>query len=119
MVVVLNDGELAMEHHPVYEVRKLAEASTNALRGFPIGDKESLLVAFPAVGAPNKLPHGERLARVNEDAVDMAHGQCEVRGLVLLQLHVHVAQAAAYEGVVAIDKDGQTLLRTLHGEMPR
>lgn len=81
-----------------------------------MGDGQSLLVALALSGAPYTLPYGEGLARANEQPVDMADGQREVGSLVLLQLHVDIAQSTANEGVVAIDEYGQRCLCTLLGE---
>ena len=107
MMVVLNDGEVAVEHHPVDEVRQLAQAATDALRGLALGDGEPLLVALKRCGAANLMPHGEGLARADDESVDMGNSEGEVGGLVLLELHIDIAQAPTDERVVAIDDNGQ------------
>ena len=93
VVMVLRDGQLAMQHEPVYQVRQLAHAAADALRGLALGDGQSLLVA-PALGsASDEFPYGECFAGMNHQSVDMLHCQGQVRRLVLLQLHIDVAQS--------------------------
>ena len=53
---------------------------------------------------------------MDQQSVDMPHGQGQIGGLVLLQLHVDIAQAAADKGVVAIDDHGQRVLGALMGK---
>ena len=117
VVMVLGDGQFAVQHEPVDEVRQLAHAAADALRGFALGDGQSLLVALALGGAPDETPDGERLAGTNHQSVDVLHRQSQVRRLVLLQLHVHIAQSPTDERVVAIDHHGQRLLRPLLGEL--
>lgn len=116
VVVMFNDGEIAMEHHPVDEVRELAQAAPNALRGLSLGNGESLFIAFLGCGAPNLTPHGEGLTRADDESVDMLDSQGEVGGLVFLQLHIDIAQATTDEGVVAIDDHGERIGGALMGE---
>ena len=116
VVVMFNDGEIAMEHHPVDEVRELAQAAPNALRGLSLGNGESLFIAFLGCGAPNLTPHGEGLTRADDESVDMLDSQGEVGGLVFLQLHIDIAQATTDEGVMAIDDHGERIGGALMGE---
>ena len=44
---------------------------------------------------------------MDQQSVDMPHGQGQIGGLVLLQLHVDIAQSATDERVVAIDEHWQ------------
>jgi len=97
VMVVFDDGELAVEHHPMDEVRQLAHASADAFRGFALGNGESFLVALAPRGATYHLPYGEGLARTDEQSVDMADGECQVGGFILLQLHVDLAESAPDE----------------------
>ena len=53
---------------------------------------------------------------MDQQPVDMLHGEGEVGGLVLLQLHVDIAESAADQRVVSIDDDGQGCLSPLMGE---
>ena len=107
VVVMLNDGEIAMEHHPVDEVGELAQSAPNALRGCSLGNGKSLFIAFLGCGAPYLMPHREGLARADNESVDMLDSQGEVGGLVFLQLHIDITQATTNEGVVAIDDHGE------------
>ena len=61
---------------------------------------------MPCEGLPLAMV-GERLAGVNHQPVDVLHRQGQVRSLVFLQLHIHVAQSPTDERVVAIDHHGQ------------
>ena len=116
MVMVLGDGQLAVEHHPVYEVRQLAHTAPDALRGLASGYGEPFLVALAPCGASHEPPQREGFAGADDDTVDVGDGKGKVDGLVLLKLHVHVAQPAADERVVAIDHHGQRLTASLGGE---
>jgi len=116
VVVVFGDGEVAVQHHPVDEVRELAHAAADALRGAPFGDGETFLVSLTLGGATDETPDRESLAGPDEESVDMLHRQREVGGLILLQLHIHVSQTAADERVMVIDEGGQQLLALLLSE---
>ena len=48
--------------------------------------------------------------------VDMLHRQSQIRGFVLLQLHIHIAQSSAYERLMVINGHGQRCLCPLAGE---
>ena len=117
VVMMLRDGQLAVQYKPMDEVRQLAHAATDTLRGLTLGDGQSLLVAFPLGRASNESPDGERLARTNQQPVDVLHRQSQVRSLVLLQQHVHVAQPTTNQRVVAIDHHGERLLLPLLSEL--
>lgn len=116
VVVVLRDGQFAVQHKPVDEVRQLTHATADALRGFALGYGQSLLVSLALGGASDEFPHRERLAGTNQQPVDVLDRQSQVRSLILLQLHVHIAQPPAYERTMLIDDHGQRLLRPLPGE---
>ena len=116
VVMMLRDGQVAVQHEPVDEVRQLAHAAADALRRLALGDGQSLPVALPLRGAPDEMPDGEGLAGTDHQPVDVIHRQGQVRRLVLLQLHVHIAQPPSDERVVAIDHHGQLLHRPLPGE---
>ena len=95
VMMMLRDGQFAVQHEPVDEVRQLAHAAANALRGLTLGDGQPFLVSPTLGGAPDELPYGERLTRTFQQSVDVLHRQSEVCRLVLLQLHVHIAQSPA------------------------
>ena len=116
VVVVLGDGEVAMEHHPVDEVGELTESASDALRGLSLGDGESFFITSGGGSAPYLVPHGEGLARVDDESVDMGDGEGEVGSFVLLELHVDIPQSAADEGVVSVDDDREGVGGTFVGE---
>ena len=99
------------------EVRQLAQTASDALRGLALGDGQTLFVALPSGGAPHLFPHGEGLAGTDEQTVDVLHGQSQIGGFVLLQLHVDITQAATDERVVTIDYHGQRRLGAHMGKM--
>ena len=116
VVMVLGDGEVAVQYEPVDEVRQLAQTAPDALRGLALGDGQPFFVALALGGAPHLFPDGEGLAGTDQQTVDVLYGQSQIGGLVLLQLHVDIAQAAADKGVVAIDDHGQRVLGALMGK---
>ena len=116
-MMMLHDSEITVQHQPMDQVRQLAHATSDALRGLSLGDGQSLLIALPLSGSTYEFPDGEGLARMNDQSVDMPHRQGQIGGLVLLELHVHITQTATDEGVVAIDDNGQGILRPLPGKM--
>lgn len=116
MVMVFGDGQVAVEHHPVDEVGELAHAASDAFGWFSVGDGESLLITLAFSGATNQFPYREGFPWTNQQSVNMLHSQCEVDRLVLLQLHINIAQSATDEGVVAIDDHGQRVLGALMGK---
>ena len=67
---------------------------------------QPLLIALPLGGPAHKVPYRERLAWMDNQSVNMADGQRQVSSLVLLQLHIYVAQPATYQRVMLIDGDG-------------
>jgi hypothetical protein len=85
------------------EVRELAHAAADALGGLAALDGQSLLVPFAFGGPADEFPYRESLAGADEDAVQVGYGQCQVLGLVLLQLHVDIPQPAPDEGVMSIN----------------
>ena len=109
-MMMLGNRQLAMQHHPVYQVRQLAQSATDSLRRSSLRYGQSLFVTFPFGGTPHLSPYRERLTRSDQQSVDMLHCQGEVDRFVFLQLHVDITQPAANQGVVAIDQDGQWLL---------
>ena len=104
VVMVLRDGQLAMQHHPVYQVRQLAHPASDPLRWLPLRDGQSLFVTFPLCGTADALPDGEGLAGTNEQPVNVFYGQGQIGGLVLLQLHIDIAQSATDKRVVLVNK---------------
>ena len=110
MMMMFRDGEVAVEHHPVDEVGELAHAASDALAGFSMRDGESFLIASALCGAPDEFPYGEGLSGMNEQSVDVLDCQSEVDRLVFLQLHVHIAQTATDERIVAIDDHRERVL---------
>ena len=94
-MVVLRDGQVAVQHHPMYQVRQLAHAPANTLRGLSLRNGKPLFVTFPLGGSANEFPHRKRLAGTDQQTVNVGHGQSQIGGLVLLQLHVDIAQSAA------------------------
>ena len=72
------------------QVRQLAHAAADALRRLSLGDGKPLLVTFPFGGTPDEFPYGERLARADEQTVNVFHGQSQIGGFVFLQLHVDI-----------------------------
>ena len=95
----------------------MTHAAADALRGFALGNGESLLVALPLGGTSDEFPDRECLAGANHQSVDVFHRKCQVRCFVLLQLHVDVAQSPTNQRIVAIDHHGQRLRRPFSGEL--
>ena len=89
--MMLCDGQFAVQYEPVDEVRQLAHAAADTLRGLALGDGQSLLVPLLLGSPSNEFPNGECLAGMNHQSVDVFHRQSQIRCLVLLQLHVDVA----------------------------
>lgn len=117
VVVMLGDGEIAVEHHPVDEVGELAHAASDALGGFSLSDGEPFLISLAACGSSDEFPHGEGFARTNQEPINVLDSQGEIDGLVLLQLHIDVAQTATNKGIMSIDDGGQRVVGTLCGEL--
>ena len=116
VMMVFDNGQIAVEHHPVDQVRQLAKAPSYPLRRLTFRDDKPFLVALLRCGAPDEFPDGKGLAGRDEQSVDVRNCQGKVGGLVLLQLHVDVAQAATDERVVAIDEHGQAFRFPLTGK---
>lgn len=110
VMMMFRDGEVAMEHHPVDEVGELAHAASDALAGLSMRDGESFLIASALCGAPDEFPYGEGLSWMDEQSVDVLDCQSEVDRLVFLQLHIHIAQTATDERIVAIDDHRERVL---------
>ena len=116
VMMMFDNGQIAVEHHPVDQVRQLAKPPSYPLRRLTFRDDKPFLVAFLRRSASDEFPDGKGLAGRNEQPVDVLHRQRQVRRLVLLQLHIHVTQPTADERVVAIDDYRQRLLRPLLSE---
>ena len=116
VMMMFRDGEVAVEHHPVDEVGELAHAASNALAGLSVRDGESFLISSALGGATDEVPYGEGLSGMNEQSVDVLDCQSEVDRLVFLQLHIHIAQTATYERVVAIDDHRKRVLGAFLGK---
>lgn len=106
VVVMLGDGQLAVQYKPVNQVRQLAAPASYAFRRLSFCNSQSLFIALPFSGPANKVPYRERLAGTVYQTVNTTDCQGRIGGLVFLQLHVYVAQPAAYQRVVLIDCDG-------------
>lgn len=104
VMMVLRDGQLAVQHHPVDQVRQLAHSAANPLRRLPFRDGKPLFVALPLSGPADAFPDGEGLAGPNEQSVNVFYGQSQIGGLVLLQLHIDIAQSATDKRVVLVNK---------------
>jgi len=109
VVMVLRDGQLAVQHHPVDQVRQLAHSASDSLRRLPLRDGKTFFVALPLSGTADALPDGEGLAGTNQQPVNVFHGQGQIGGLVLLQLHVDIAQSATDKGVVPVNEHRQCI----------
>ena len=57
VVVMLRDGQLAVQYEPVNQVRHLAHASANALRGLSLCDGQTLFVTLSFGGPSDKFPY--------------------------------------------------------------
>ena len=75
VVMVLRDGQLAVQHHPVDQVRQLAHPASNPLRRLSLRDGKTLFVTLSLSGTADAFPYGEGLARTNQQPVNMFHGQ--------------------------------------------
>jgi len=96
-MVMLNDGKVAVQHKPMNQIRQLAHSTSNALRWLSFGNGQTFLVAFLLSGSSYKLPYRENFARTNQQTVDMGNSQGKVGSLILLQLHIDIAQPTANE----------------------
>ena len=110
MVMMLGDGEVAVKHHPVNEIRELAHTASNAFGWLSVRNGQPFLIPSAGSGSSDEFPDREGFAWTNEHSIDVSHGKSEIDSLVFLQLHVHISQTTANEGVVAIDDDGQRVL---------
>ena len=92
-MVVLRDGQGAVQHHPVNQVGHLAYTAANAAFGSALGNGQSFLVALFRGGSPHQLPEGEGLAGMNDNTDNFRRGKAEVHRFILLQAHIHIACA--------------------------
>ena len=113
VVMMLCNGELAMEHHPMDKVGQLAQTASDAFRWFALGDGQPNPEASPSGSPTYEFPDGERLTRTNQHTINTGSCQSKVDRLILLKLHIHITESAPYQGVVPIDQDGQHLARLL------
>ena len=109
MVVQLGDGEGAVQHQPVDQVRQLAQSAPDALAQPAAGDGQSLLIALAAGGVAHRAPEGKGFAGGDDQPVHLCGGQLQVAGLALLQPGVYPGQPAADYRAVALHQSGQRL----------
>ena len=57
VMVMLRDGQLAVQDKPVDQVRQLAQSSADALRWLSLGDGQALFVAFSSGGPSYEFPY--------------------------------------------------------------
>lgn len=116
VMMVLGDGQVGVEHHPMYEVGELAHASAFSLCGTATGNGQSFLEAASFGVTSHQTPERERLSRTDDDAIHAGGGDGEIDGLVLLQLHVHVAQSSANQRIMFFDDDWQPVAALVMGK---
>ena len=109
MVVQLGDGEGAVQHQPVDQVRQLAQPAPDASAQIAAGDGQSFLVALAAGGVAHRAPEGKGLARGDDQPVHLRGSQLQIAGLALLQPGGHPSQPAADHRAVALHQSRQRL----------
>ena len=75
---------------------------------------ESLSCTEPA----DKMPEGKGLARADQDMADLRGGERKIDRLVLLKLHIDIAELPANQRIVLLDYKRQRLLRSGLCEFP-
>ena len=100
----------------MYEVGELAHSSAFSLCGTAAGNGQSFLEAASLGVTSHQTPERERLSRTDDDAIDAGGGNRQVDGLVLLQLHVNVAQSPANQRIMFFDDDGQPVAALVMGK---
>ena len=103
MMMMLCDGKLGMEYHPVDKVRHLAHTAAETGGGVVGEYGKTFAVALFLCEASDKIPEREGLSRADKYAVYLRSGKGKVYSLVLLKLHIHVAEPSANKGIVLVD----------------
>ena len=116
---MLDDVQVAVQHHPVDQIGELAHAAAHAAAGpASAGDHQALPEAPVCGGISHQRPEGEGLPGTDQNPVDAGRCQPQVHCLVLLQLHLHISKPPPDQRRVLFDPHRQQFLLFGPGKVP-